>query len=286
MAVSLGMATVAVVWGIITGARIVLFDGVYLLLGIGLSWFSLRVSKTVEAGPTARYPFGRESLTPFAIAIQGLALVGTLVYAAADAVVIIREGGSEVAPLAVAGYGFITAAIGIAVTILLPKLAKGSELIEAEASQWKAGAGLSVVMTVGAVAALMLANVPSLSGIIRYIDPILVLVAVLLLAPVPIKLLRTGFGELLEAAPPADIQAAVHNILAEVQLSFGLDDPIVRMHKIGKRLYLEADFVVLAGEWDVSEEDKVRRAIISRVETLGYDLWANVELTTDRDLAI
>ncbi|WP_107765516.1 hypothetical protein [Nocardioides terrigena] len=53
--------------------------------------------------------------------------------------------------------------------------------------------------------------------------------------------------------------------------------------KLGDRLCLEVVFVVGEG-WAVSEEDAVRHAIIDRLEPLGYDVWANVELTTDAGL--
>jgi len=42
---------------------------------------------------------------------------------------------------------------------------------------------------------------------------------------------------------------------------------------------------VAAGVWDISGEDRVRGALLAQLETLGYELWANVELTTDPDLA-
>ncbi len=38
------------------------------------------------------------------------------------------------------------------------------------------------------------------------------------------------------------------------------------------------------GEWDVSEEDAVRRAVAEGLVPLGLDVWAYVELTTDRAL--
>ncbi|WGD36595.1 cation transporter [Lysinibacter sp. HNR] len=281
---SLAISILAIVWGILAGARIILFDGVYLLLGLLLTWISLRVSQAVEDGPTARHPFGRASLTPFAISLQGLALLGTLIYAAGDAIVIVLGGGSDVAPLSVAVYGTVTAVIGYAVAYRLPRLAGSSELVVVEAAQWKAGAVLSTVMAAGAGAALLFSTMPNLSGVVLYLDPALVLIAVAILLPIPIKLLRSGFNELLEGAPAKAVQNSVHAIVREVQQEFSLGEPIVRMHKIGRRLYLEIDFIVLAGEWDVSDEDQVRRAIISRVEPLGYDLWANVELTTDRRL--
>ena len=63
-----------------------------------------------------------------------------------------------------------------------------------------------------------------------------------------------------------------------------LDEPIVRLHKLGRKLYVEVDFVVEPGEWDVSEEDAVRRAVAEGLVPLGLDVWAYVELTTDRAL--
>ncbi|MCC6495939.1 MAG: cation transporter, partial [Propionibacteriaceae bacterium] len=58
-----------------------------------------------------------------------------------------------------------------------------------------------------------------------------------------------------------------------------------RATKLGRRLYVEVDFLVAAGEWDVSEEDRVRRSLISALTPLGLEVWASVELTTDPDLA-
>lgn len=245
---------------------------------------SLRVSRAVDAGPTSRYPFGRDALTPFAIAVQGLALIGTLIYASADAIVIIRNGGSAVAPLAVAGYGAVTALAGFLVGGRLRRIAPDSELIIAEAAQWRAGATLSIVLLVGAGAAIGI-SATEFDGLVRYVDPVLVLIACALLAPVPIRLLRSGFNELLEQAPSAEIQERVHSAVAEVQAEFGLADPLVRMTKVGRKLYLEVVTVVEIGKWNVSDEDKVRRAIVSRLDSIGYELWANIELTTDPALA-
>ena len=88
----------------------------------------------------------------------------------------------------------------------------------------------------------------------------------------------------LEGVPPAEIGDAVGATVEEVRARFGLDEPIVRLHKLGPKLYVEVDFVVEAGEWDVSEEDAVRRAVVEGLAPLGLDVWAYVELTTDRAL--
>lgn len=223
-------------------------------------------------------------MIPVAIVVQGAALTATLVYAAFDSISLLLAGGTDAAPASVVGYGVLTLVVAIAVMLGLPRLAPRSELAAAEADQWKAGALLSAIIAVGAAAATG-ADALGWDAVVRYADPVLVLVAVAVLAPVPWRLLTSGGREILEAAPPAEVSRGIEAEARRVAGEFGLGEPIVRATKLGRRLYVEVDFLVGAGEWDVSEEDKVRRSLIAGLDPLGYDVWANVELTTDPDLA-
>ena len=87
------------------------------------------------------------------------------------------------------------------------------------------------------------------AGLADYVDPVLVLVACAVLVPTPLRLPRSGTVELLEGEPSAEISDAVRATVEEVQQRFGLDEPIVRLHKLGRKLYVEVDFVVEPGEW-------------------------------------
>lgn len=267
-------------WGIAAQSRVLLFDGAFVLLGIVLSGLSLAASRAAAAAPSPRFPFGRQAVTPIAIAVQGAALLGTLVYAAADAVTIIVAGGSDVAAGTVVAYGLLSMVCSVVLAGWLRRAAPGSELVAAEVAQWRAGAVLSLVYSVGAAVALLLAAW-SLDDVVRYVDPGLVLLACVVLLPTPLRLLRAAGLELMEAAPPTAVAEVIDRAAQEVREEFGLPAPLVRATKLGDRLYVEVDFVVPVGTWDVSGEDRVRRALLRRLETLGYELWANVELTTD-----
>lgn len=281
---SLLVGVVVVVWGLVADARIVLFDGIFTIFGTALSGLSLLASWAAGLEPDERYPFGREAVIPVAIVVQGAALTATLFYAAFDSISLLLAGGTDAAPASVVGYGVLTLVVAIAVMLGLPRLAPRSELAAAEADQWKAGALLSAIIAVGAAAATG-ADALGWDAVVRYADPVLVLVAVAVLAPVPWRLLTAGGREILEAAPPAEVSRGIEAEARRVAGEFGLGEPIVRATKLGRRLYVEVDFLVGAGEWDVSEEDKVRRSLIAGLDPLGYDVWANVELTTDPDLA-
>jgi len=276
------LGTLAVVWGIAAQSRVLLFDGAFILLGIVLSALSLMASRAAADVPSARFPFGKAAVTPLAIAVQGVALLGTLIYAAVDAVAVITAGGADVEPGTVLAYGLITMTCSYAIARWLAHRAPDSELVAAEVAQWRAGALLSLVFAAGGGLALALADV---GDVVRYVDPVLVLVACLVLLPIPLRLLRAAGLELLEAEPPADVRRALAEAVTSVRAEFGLDEPFVRSTKLGSRLYVEVDFVVPEGAWDVTGEDRVRRALIGRLEPLGYDLWANVELTADPQLA-
>ena len=137
---SLLIGVTGVIWGLWSDSRIVLFDGIYTVFGTALSGLSLLAAWAAGLSPDKRYPFGRGAAIPVAIVIQGAALTATLVYAAVDSISLLLEGGSDAAPLSVIAYGVITLLVSLAVVVALPRLAPGSELVAAEAAQWKAGA--------------------------------------------------------------------------------------------------------------------------------------------------
>ena len=281
--VSAVSAAGALVLGVLSGTRTIVFDGAYMGIGLVLTAISLKASSASAGGPTRRFPFGRDALTPLVVLIQGLAVAGTLLVAAGDAVVVIRDGGSPVNAAIIAIYGGATAAIGFGVAAWMRRTAPDSDLVVAEIAQWRAGAILSVMMLLGAGVALVLQNL-GLNDVALYVDPVLVLLACLILAYIPIGLIRTGLNELLEGAPSQELDAAITAAIQGVRTEYGLQEPLIRSGKVGRKLYVEVDFVVAGSEWNVGEEDAVRRAVVKALEPLGLDVWAYVALTAAPEL--
>ncbi|MGC5171455.1 cation transporter [Microbacterium sp. DT81.1] len=281
--VSLAIAAAALMLGVTTGTRIIVFDGAYMGIGLLLSIASVRAATASRAGPSSRFPFGRDALTPFVVLIQGLAIAGTLLYAAGDAIVIIRAGGSPVDPVIIAIYGAGTAAAGFAMAIWLKRRAPKSDLVVAESAQWRAGAVLSTVMLVGALAAAFL-TAAGLQNVADYVDPALVLVSCLLLAYIPFRLMSAGLNELLEGAPSQELKEKIAAAIESVRVAHELPEPLVRAGKVGNKLYVEVDFTVIGDEWNIAGEDIIRRSVEEALSTLGLDVWAYVALTSDPTL--
>jgi predicted Co/Zn/Cd cation transporter (cation efflux family) len=97
----------------------------------------------------------------------------------------------------------------------------------------------------------------------------------------PVRMIRSTFIELVEGSPDTDLQGPARAAVNEVAAQFALADRHLRMTKIGRKFYVEIDFVV-DPSWNVRQSDQVRRALSERLNQLPHDLWLTVEFTADR----
>jgi predicted Co/Zn/Cd cation transporter (cation efflux family) len=278
---ALVLAVVGVGWGWAVSSQVILFDGLYSVIGFVLSWFGLRAAALVERGPTPNYPFGREALAPLVVAVQALVLLGTFSYAAVDAVGIILLGGSQTEVGPALAYSIIALVASVVAYGILVRLQEGSDLVAAEAVQWRASIVLGVAMSIGFAVAVAMTRT-GWAGAAPYVDPVLVLVAAALILPTPIRMLRQSFRELLEGVPDAEVTRPIHAAIDRACVDFGLPQPIVRVGKLGRKVYLELDFLVGGDEgWTVDHADQLRRRLLTELASPGRLLWINVELHTD-----
>lgn len=280
---SLAAAAVGVVWGWVAGSQVILFDAAYALIGFALAAIGLRAAQLVAQGPTPHYPFGREALAPMVVAGSALVLLGTFGYAAFDAVGVILDGGSQTEVGAALLYSVLSTVASVVMYVWLHRKEEGSDLIAAEAMQWRAAVWLGVAMTVGfgIAVALRRAGSEELAG---YVDPVLVLVVAVLILPDPVRMLRTSFRELLEGTPDESVTGPIHEAVSRLRRDSGLPEPEIRIGKLGRKTYVELDFLVRPQDgWTIADEDAFRRRLMAELSEPGRLLWVNAELHSDPD---
>jgi predicted Co/Zn/Cd cation transporter (cation efflux family) len=270
------LGSMGIVWGITTGSQMILLDGVYAVIGIIISWLLLRASAMAAAGPTTRFPYGRQAVTPLVIGVQGFVLLATLLYALVEAVFTIRDGGSDVTPGPAMTYAVITTIGSLAFWWWLRAKNRGSDLLVAETTGWRVAAFRGVGMTVG-FAVLWVLTDSSWDRAAPYVDPAMVIITCAVFLGSPVRMVRTTVVELLEGAPPDDVQEPVLRIIRDVFREFDIDEPIVRMTKVGQKLYVEIDAEVRP-DATVADEHRVRTTVRDRLTTLPFDVWLNFEL--------
>jgi predicted Co/Zn/Cd cation transporter (cation efflux family) len=276
IAVTALLGALGIGWGLAVGSQMIVLDGAYAAIGLVVSWLLLLASRLVDRGPTHRYPYGREAMTPLVVGLQGFVLLATLAYAAVDALGTILAGGATVA----AGWAFVYAVVTTVGSVVmwwwLRRATRGSELVGAEATAWGASVVLGAAMVVGFGAMTLLSRSP-VAGAAPFVDPAMVLLSVAVLLPAPVRMVRTTFVELLEGAPPEDVQAPVRAVLDDLVVRYDLSGPELRMTKIGPKLYVEID-AFAAPDVTIGTEEELRQRLERGLEQLPFDVWLNLEL--------
>lgn len=277
--IAIVLSAAALILGIVTGTRVLVFDGAYGVVGIAVSWASLAASGLAARDPNGRYPFGRQALVPVIVVVQGIATLATILFGASDAIIVILAGGKPVDAGVVAGYSAVSAIASFAFALWLRRQASGSDLLAAEAVAWRAGGIRGLILTAGAGIAIVMAALGA-TGTLNYVDPVLVLVSCVLLAPMPLRLLRHGMNELLEGSPSREIAAEVDAAVEAVRVRFDLQGSQTRSTKAGRKLSVEVVYLALS-DTTIAQVDEVRRALLAELEGDDRDVWATIEFTAD-----
>ncbi|MEN9644214.1 MAG: hypothetical protein RL238_883 [Actinomycetota bacterium] len=270
------LGAIGIVWGIASGSQMILLDGVYAIIGIAVSWLLLRASAIAAQGPTTRFPYGRQAVTPMVIGVQGFVLLATLLYALVEAAFTIRDGGSQVNPGPAMAYAVATSISSLVFWVWIRRRIDGSDLLAAESTGWRVAAFRGVGMSVGFLVLWALTD-SSWDGAAPYVDPVMVVITCVAFLSAPVRMVRTTVTELLEGAPDASVQEPVLHTIRTVFQEFDIAEPVVRMTKVGQRLYVEIDAEVRP-DATVADEHRVRTTVRDRLGALPFDVWLNFEL--------
>jgi len=93
---SAGFAVFSSLWGILSGSSMIVFDGLYSFVSIGLSGLALLALRFVRRGPDEQFPWGREAAEPVVVILKAATLGALCVYAGIGGVVDLLSGGTEV----------------------------------------------------------------------------------------------------------------------------------------------------------------------------------------------
>jgi len=228
----------------------IVFDGLYSFVSIGLSGLAVLALGFVRRGPDERFPWGREAAEPLVVILKAATLGALCVYAAVGGIVDLLNGGREVEVGWAIVYALIATAGSLAVGLVLrygtrstsPEGA-GADLVRAEAAEWLGDALLSVGVLVGFLAALLLTE-EGRPDIAAYIDPAMVVLVSVAFLVVPFRLIIGGLREVLSMSPSEEIQAQLRACVDDVQRHYRLQESFVRAAKVGGRMDIEVDFVV------------------------------------------
>jgi cation diffusion facilitator family transporter len=279
---SAGFAVGSSAWGLLSGSSMIVFDGVYSFVSVGLSLLAVLALRLSRRGPSPDYPWGPEMWEPLVVLVKALALGALCVYAAVEGVDQLVAGGRPVATGWALAYALLATLAGVVVTVVLRRSGQ-SALVRAEAAEWLGDTLLSVGVLIGFAVAVVLVAAGR-TDLAAYVDPAMVVAASVVFLRVPAALVAGGLREVLSKAAPADTLGELQAAVDAVGRRFGLPEAYLRAAKVGSRVDVEVDFVVGAESpvRTVADCDRVREDLHDRLATLGHERSLVVAFTTDR----
>jgi cation diffusion facilitator family transporter len=280
-------AGLALVWGFLARSQMIVFDGMYSSISVGLSALSLLAYRAVQRGPDERYPFGRDVMGSLVIVVKGVAIAALCVYAFTGAVLDVLAGGREVAVGAAAAYAAVASAGCAGMVVALRRggrrTSQPSELLQAEASQWLLDTLLSVAVLIGFLVALGM-EARGRSDLSVYVDPLLVGGMSLVFLALPVRLLREGMRGVLATAPQAQVQTDIERAVDEVAARHSIATTTTRVTTFGERFDVTVTFLLDPGapELDVTAFDRIRTELEELLAPLPHGLIVTVSFTADR----
>ena len=285
---SAGFAVLSSVWGILSGSSMIVFDGIYSFVSIGLSVLAVIALRFSRRGADERFPWGRDAAEPLVVMVKAATLGALCAYAAVGGIVDIVNGGREIAVGSAVVYAVVATLGGLVVWLVLRRATRdGSDLVRAEAAEWLGDTLLSAGVLIGFLFAYGLV-VAGRADLAAYVDPGMVTLVSLAFLWVPIKLIVSSLREILSMAPEADVLDQLSACVTAVEERYAFSESFLRASKVGNRMDIEIDFVVgdESAVRTIADGDSVRQDLHEQLAALGYERSVVVTFTADRRWAV
>lgn len=294
---TLVMAALAVGFGLYANSSLIIFDGIYGLIDVVMTWLSLLVARliaqstntdTLQSRLNQRFSMGFWHLEPIVLGVSGTLMIGAALYAFVNAVDALTSGGRLIALGPAIAFGVISL-IGegaLAAFVLRANRRIGSEFVALDAKNWIIAASMSACYLVAFLGGMVVRDT-SWAWIGPYIDPGILAVVCLFVMAAPLGTVKQALSGILLVAPPA-LVAHVDAVARDVVARHGFLDYRSYVAQVGRGEQIELFFVVPADDPPraLAEWDALRDEIGNALGEESPDRWLTIMFTTDLEWAV
>ena len=280
-----GLALAAFGYGLYIQSEVVILDGAFALISLIGSSLYLIAARLVTLPSDRRFQYGYAHIEPLVNSINGLLMLVVCVYAFFNGVEGLRGEGSVVDPASVIWYSLVTGLIGATVWAYESAVARriDSQLVRNDAREWMISLAFSTVTTLGFAIVFLLPE-PYRSLWARYADSALVCLMVLLLLPIPLRIINTNVREVLMMTSTDEVLVGrVEGVIRTIRSEFDIRSHSSHIVKIGRMHFIEVNVVVGAGfePQRVADLDRLRERIWTAMDRPLDEAWLSICFTAD-----
>jgi predicted Co/Zn/Cd cation transporter (cation efflux family) len=239
------ISVLGVVFALLAHSQAILLDGVYALVSVVMTVLAAQVARLVEAPSSQRFHFGYAHFEPLLNLVRGLLIFAICAYALVATIEVLLRGGRTIDAGVGLCYTALSAVWSVGVSLYQRRLARrlGSPALAVDARTWLVDSVLYVGETGGFLVYLLLEPTP-LAPLLKYADPVFVLIVVGFLMKVPVTTIREAVREVLHRAPPPEVQHEVRQRLAAALAGLPVHKTHARMVAVGRFFFVLVHVVV------------------------------------------
>ncbi|RKD71152.1 cation diffusion facilitator family transporter [Sinobaca qinghaiensis] len=278
-----------IIWGIAASSQMILFDGLYSFISLGLSGMSISAYYFMKKENLKQFQYGKESIEPLIVSFKALIITLLCIGAAVSSIYTLWHGGRDIALGSALVYAVVSTILcgGVYGVIRSRKAEENSSFLQAESAQWL----MDTLLSAGVLGGFMFAFLLQAAGfhaVLPYVDPFMVLIISVYFLKMPYRLLRSNGRELIRMVPAPATAALIYSRAEDLLIKYKMQDMIVRTTKVGKTLYIDIDYIVdeASGIQNVKEMDKLRMEFEAGMKQLDMEKWVTITFTADKYWAV
>lgn len=288
------LAVAAVVFGLLANSSLIIFDGIYGLIDVVMTWLSLLVARLIALSTNTdalqsrlnqRFTMGFWHLEPIVLGVSGTLMIGAALYALVNAVDALMSGGRHIAlgPAIIFAGLSLVAESALAWFVLRANRRIGSEFIALDAKNWVVAASMSACYMVAFLGGVLVQGT-TWAWVGPYIDPAILAFVCVLVMIAPLGTVRRALAGILLVTPP-ELQAHVDAVARAIVAKHGFVEHRSYVAQVGRGEQIELFFVVPENDppRPLVEWDQLRDEIGDALGEASPDRWLTIMFTTDRE---
>ena len=275
-AVCFAFGVLGVSLALIADSSSMLFDGMYSLIQSRFILISGFVVRLIGRQDDERFHFGYSAFEPFYIMIRTIVLFSMNAYLGIKAFRSIITGGYLVDAGIVLFFTALSAVVCSFICAFLYRKARelDSPMLATEARSWLNDTLLSVAVLASFSIIAILSHLGFRKAML-YIDPIVTLLFVLFLIPGVTKQLWQAIKDLLDAAPPQEVQERLDGIVEQFSALYSFRDWKIYASRRGRIIY-STIHIVLRDDIPLHKADQLRKAMLKAIRSSWQ--WSDTDI--------
>lgn len=290
------VATLGIVFGLLSGSYAIVFDGIYSLADGVTSLVALLVVNLIASYNASdesnrrlveKFTMGFWHLEPMVVGATGLLMSGAAVYAFINAIGSFMSGGRSLQ----FGQAIVYAAVTVVISLVMAWYGRRanrrvrSELVAMDVRGWLVSAAITAALLVAFVIGLAIQGT-ALEWMSPYVDPAVLALVCLVVFPIPLRAVWHALEEIL-LVTPVELKRHVDEVAQRIVERHGFVSYRAYVAKVGRGRQIELYFIAPSG-WPartLEAWDALRDEIGEAIGSDTPDLWLTIAFTTDHEWA-